>query len=140
MGKSLRFATTIAVCGLLIVLSKTGSFRFDTTTAVAEERRGGSTITEVRVMPRHKAVRLTWKATVPQDNPMTFEIRRSMVSPDGEEVLVATIEAEPGAKSYGYVDKSVPVEENYFYRIVIPETQETVGPFQARPPFSLPST
>ena len=140
MSKPLWIATTIMGCGLLIGSSGTGSLHVDTTAAFAEEHPGGTIITETRVMPRHKAVRLTWKATVPEDSPMTFEIRRSMVSPDGDEVLVTTIEAEPGKKSYRYVDKSVPVEENYFYRIVIPETGETMGPFQARPPFSLPST
>ncbi len=140
MSKSLWVATTVAVSGLLIGFSGTGSFRDNITEALAKEHAGGSTITEVRVMPRHKAVRLTWKATVPEDSPMTFEIHRSMVSPDGDDVLVTTIEAEPGTKSYRYVDKSIPVEENYFYRIVIPETGEIMGPFQARPPFSLPST
>jgi len=139
MSKPLWIAITMILWGLLIGFSGTGSFHVATTTAVAAEH-GGSTITEIRVMPRHKAVRLTWKATVPEDTPMTFEIRRSMVSPDGDEVLVVTIEAEPGEKSYRYVDKSVPVEENYFYKIVIPETGETMGPFQVRPPFSLPST
>jgi hypothetical protein len=140
MRKLLWVTTMITVCGLLIGFSETGSFRFDATGVAAEEHPAGSIITEARVMPRHKAVRLAWKATVPEDGPITFEIRRSMVSPDGDEVLVATIEAEPGEKSYRYVDKSVPVEENYFYKIVIPETGETMGPLQARPPFSLPST
>ena len=140
MSKPLWVATTITVCGLLIGLSGSGSVYVGITEAVAEEHAGGAIITEARVMPRHKAVRLTWKATVPEGSPMTFEIHRSMVSPDGDDVLVTTIEAEPGTKSYRYVDKSIPVEENYFYTIVIPETGETMGPFQARPPFSLPST
>jgi hypothetical protein len=140
MSKPLWIATTIMVGGLLIGSTGTGSFYVDTTVAFAEEHPGGIIITETRVMPRHKAVRLTWKATVPEQGPVTFEIRRSMVSPDGDEVLVTTIEAKPGENSYRYVDKSVPVEENYFYKIVIPETGETMGPFQARPPFSLPST
>ena len=63
-----------------------------------------------------------------------------MVSPDADVVQVTAIEAKPGEKSYRYVDKTLPVEENYFYWIVIPETGETIGPFQVRPPFSLPST
>jgi hypothetical protein len=140
MSKPLWVATIITVCGLLIGFSGTGSFYVGITEAAAEEHGGGSIITETRVMPRHKAVRLTWKATVPEDSPMTFEIRRSMVSPDGDDVVVTRIEAMSGTKSYRYVDKTVPVEENYFYRIVIPETGEIMGPFQVRPPFSLPST
>ena len=140
MSKPLWVATMVTVCGLLIGFSGTGLLFVSITESVAEEHAGGSVITETRVMPRHKAVRLTWKATVPEDSLMTFEIRRSMVSPDGDDVLVTTIEAKPGTKSYRYVDKTVPVEENYFYKIVIPETGETMGPFQVRPPFSLPST
>ena len=139
MTKPLWVATIITVGGLF-GFSGTGSLFVSITEAVAEEHGGGPIITETRVMPRHKAVRLTWKATVPEDIPMTFEIRRSMVSPDEDDVLVTTIEARPGKRSYRYVDKTIPVEENYFYRIVIPETGETMGPFQVRPPFSLPST
>jgi hypothetical protein len=139
MKKPLRVAVVITLLGLFFGLSGTGFFAMEDTTAVAEEH-GGSTITEIRVMARHKAVRLTWKARVPEEPPLTFEIHRSMVSPDADAVQVTAIEAKPGEKSYRYVDKSIPVEENYFYKIVIPETGETVGPFQVRPPFSLPST
>ena len=37
-------------------------------------------------------------------------------------------------------DKNLPVEENYFYKIEIPATEESFGPLQVRPPFSLPTT
>ena len=108
--------------------------------ANAEEKVKGATISEFRVQPRHKAVRLTWKARIPEEEQRTFEVHRSMVTPEGAYTLVTSIKGKPGTKTYRYVDKTVPVEENYFYKIEIPETKETFGPLQVRPPFSLPST
>ena len=63
-----------------------------------------------------------------------------MVRADGDYTLVKSIKGSAGAKKYRYVDKSIPVEENYFYKIEIPETKEIFGPLQVRPPFSRPST
>ena len=108
--------------------------------AHAEERAKEATISEFRVQPRHKAVRLTWKARIAKEGQLTFEVHRSMVTPEGAYTLVASIKGRPGTKTYRYIDKTVPVEENYFYKIEIPETKETFGPLQVRPPFSLPST
>lgn len=108
--------------------------------ANAEESTKEATICEFRVQARHKAVRLTWKARIAEEDQLTFEIHRSMVTPEGAYTLVTSIKSRPGTKTYRYIDKTVPVEENYFYKIVIPETKETFGPLQARPPFSLPTT
>jgi hypothetical protein len=63
-----------------------------------------------------------------------------MVSPDAEYTKVTSVQGKPGTATYRYTDKSIPTEENYFYRIEIPETKESYGPLQVRPPFSLPST
>ncbi len=106
----------------------------------AGEKAEEATISEFKVRARHKAVRLTWKANIAGDEPVTFEILRSMVRADAEYSLVNSIKGRPGAKKYRYVDKSIPVEENYFYKIKIPETNEIFGPLQVRPPFSRPST
>ncbi len=108
--------------------------------AYAEEKAKEATISEFRVRSRYMAVRLTWNARVAGEDQLTFEIHRSMVTPEGEYTLVTSIKGRPGTKTYRYIDKTVPVEENYFYKIVIPETKETFGPLQARPPFSLPTT
>jgi hypothetical protein len=108
--------------------------------AHAGEKAKEATISEFRVRSRYMAVRLTWKARIPEEEQLTFEVHRSMVTPEGEYTLVTSIKGRPGTKTYRYIDKTVPVEENYFYKIVIPETKETFGPLQARPPFSLPST
>jgi hypothetical protein len=108
--------------------------------AHAEEKAKAATISEFKVRSRYMAVRLTWKATIAEDGQLTFEVHRSMVTPEEAYTLVTSVKGRPGTKTYRYIDKTVPVEENYFYKIVIPETKETFGPLQARPPFSLPTT
>lgn len=108
--------------------------------ASAEQSAKEATIWEFRAQARHKAVRLTWKACIAGEDQLTFEIQRSMVTAEGAYTLVTSIKGEAGTKTYRYIDKTVPAEENYFYKIVIPETKETFGPLQVRPPFSLPST
>jgi hypothetical protein len=108
--------------------------------AHAEESAKEAAISEFRALPRHKAVRLTWKARIAEEDQLTFEIHRSMVTPEGAYTLVTSIKGKPGTRTYRYVDKAIPAEENYFYKIVIQETKETIGPVQVRPPFSLPST
>jgi hypothetical protein len=108
--------------------------------AGAAEKNQEAAISEFRVWARYKAVRLTWEASISEKEQRTFEIYRSMVRPDGEYTLVTSIKGSPEVTRYEYVDKTVPVEENYFYKIEIPETKEAFGPLQARPPFSAPST
>jgi len=108
--------------------------------AVGEEKVRSATISEFRVQARYRAVRLTWEARISETEPLTFQIYRSMVRPDGEYTLVSSINGTAEVTRYEYIDKSVPVEENYFYKIEVPETKEAFGPLQARPPFSAPST
>ncbi len=108
--------------------------------AYAEEQIERASISELRVTALHKAARLTWVATIDSSRPVTFEIYRSQATPDGPYSLVTSIEWRPGVKKYRYVDKSLPVEENYFYKIEIPATNESFGPLQVRPSFSLPAT
>lgn len=108
--------------------------------AAAAEKDQEATISEFKVQGRYRAVRLIWEAGISEKEQRTFEIYRSMVRPDGEYTLVTSIKGTPGVTKYEYIDKTVPVEENYFYRIEIPETKEVFGPLQARPPFSAPST
>jgi hypothetical protein len=110
--------------------------------AGAEEEAKQATLSEFRVWARYKSVRLTWEARISQTEtePLTFQIYRTMVRPDGEYSFLASIKGTPEVSRYEYIDKSVPVEENYFYKIEIPETKEAFGPLQARPPFSAPST
>lgn len=108
--------------------------------ADAEEGTEGASIAKLKVEPLYRAVRLTWKAKINDDGPVTFEIYRSMARPDEPYTLVTSIEKKPGVEKYKYIDKNLPVEENYFYKILIPEKKESFGPHQVRPPFSLPTT
>lgn len=108
--------------------------------AHAGEQAESASISELKVTALHKAVRLTWKAAIDSGGPVMFEIHRSQVTPDGPYSLVTSIEWRPGVKEYCYVDKSLPAEENYFYKIEIPATNESFGPMQVRPSFSLPAT
>ena len=108
--------------------------------AYAEEQIERASISELRVTPLYKAVRLTWVASIDSSEQVTLEIYRSQVTPDGPYSLVTSIELRPGVKKYRYVDENLPVEENYFYKMEIPATNESFGPVQVRPSFSLPAT
>lgn len=144
------FLGAMLVSSLFIVLPpfhRGGSFEwiqtFETGTiaaAHAEERQKRASITKLKVEPLYRAVRLTWKVRTDGNGPLTFEIYRSMARPDAPYTLVNSIEKRPGVKKYKYIDKKLQVEENYFYKIVIPESKESFGPLQVRPPFSLPTT
>ena len=131
--------------GLFIVLPcfHPGGF-FDSvgTIAVAAAEQGAQSpsIPKLKVAPLYRAVRLTWKVKIDDESPVTFQIYRRMTSPDGPYTFVTSIKGKPGVKKYKYIDKKLPVEENYFYKIVIPEKKESFGPLQVRPPFSLPTT
>ncbi len=145
-----RLFGVIVVGGLFVVFpfldsgehfAAIGSFasRIPAVAQAGEVQESGS-ITKLKVEPLYRAVRLTWRARIDDKGPLTFEIYRSMASPDGPYTLVTSIEKRPGVKKYKYIDKRLQVEENYFYKIVIPETKENFGPLQVRPPFSLPTT
>ncbi|MFH1480923.1 MAG: hypothetical protein ABIG67_06625 [Pseudomonadota bacterium] len=108
--------------------------------AHAEEKKEPASITQFKVEPLYRAVRLTWKASIDDRAQVTFQIYRSMATPEAPYTLVTSIGMKPGMKKFKYIDKNLQVEENYFYKIVIPETKEAFGPLQVRPPFSLPTT
>ena len=105
----------------------------------AEGETGGS-LSKFKVEALHKAARISWTVSEGLNGPITFEVHRSMSSPDAEYILVTSVEWTEGTQKYKYVDKKLPAEENYFYKVVILETNETYGPVQVRPPFSLPAT
>ncbi|MBW1765548.1 MAG: hypothetical protein JRJ65_00675 [Deltaproteobacteria bacterium] len=147
MRRSIHSVTAVAVFYGLFIILLSVPLKLSSTSLLegisvvqAGEKAEEATVSEFKVRARHKAVRLTWKANIAGDEPLTFEILRSMVRADAEYTLVKSIKGSPGSKTYRYVDKSVPVEENYFYKIKIPETKEIFGPLQVRPPFSMPST
>ncbi len=112
----------------------------ETLSAADTEEGKQATISEFRAQARYRAVRLTWEARISEKGRLTFEVYRSMANPDGKYTLVTSINGTPEVTRYEYVDKTVPAEENYFYKIEIPETKEAFGPLQARPPFSTPTT
>jgi hypothetical protein len=117
-----------------------GSQLWHLSAAHATEEAERGSVTKFKVQPLYKAVKVSWRAKVESGDPVTFEIHRSMFKSEGPYTLVATVEWDPASKKYQYVDKNLPVEENYFYKIVIPATAESFGPLQVRPPFSLPTT
>jgi hypothetical protein len=131
------FACT-CTCGVLNPIR--GHIPGTISAAYAEEQTETASISKLRVSALYKAVRLTWVATIDSSGPVTFEIYRSQATPDGPYRLVTSLEWRPGVKKYRYVDKDLPVEENYFYKIEIPATNESFGPLQVRPSFSLPAT
>jgi hypothetical protein len=142
-----RFGHWIIGCALLtgIFLSPydnegTWCSRINIALAETEEEANGATISKLKVEPLYRAAVLTWKVGGNHGGPVTFEIYRAMSGPEQEYKPVTSIRQDLNERKYKYVDKNLPVEENYFYKIMIPETRESFGPLQVRPPFSLPTT
>ncbi len=134
-----KWMFSIAVFFILLIGSAVFDYRW-TDSALAKDVLKKGAITKLRVEPLYRSVRITWKIKKTDDHPVTFEIYRSMAGPKPEYELVAAMKNKPDVKKYKYLDKKLPVEENYLYKIVIPETNESFGPLKVRPPFSLPTT
>jgi hypothetical protein len=108
--------------------------------SLAQDKIQDKGLRNLKAEPLYRAVRLTWMSTLEGKGPLTFEVLRSQAKPEGPYSVVVTLEGKTGTHKHECVDKNLPVEENYFYKIRIQQTGEELGPVQVRPPFSLPTT
>ena len=108
---------------------------------VASSQQGAEpTVTDFKAQPLYRAAHLTWKVRGRSERPVTFQILRSDTFVEGPYAEVAVFPSTPAKGTYEYVDKSVGTEAKYYYKLIIKETGEALGPTPTRPYFSPPAT
>lgn len=108
--------------------------------SLAQDKARDKRLRNLKAEPLYRAVKLTWMSNLEGEESLSFEVLRSQAKPEGPYSSVVMLEGKTGTHKYEYLDKNLPVEENYFYKIRIQQTSEEFGPVQVRPPFSLPTT
>ena len=106
----------------------------------ADKDPGGAFISDFKAQSLYRAVKLRWKVKAPFKDGATFQILRSDSFADGPYSEIATVPYAKESMEYRYVDKRLPSESTYYYKLVIMGGGETYGPISARPFFLLPST
>ncbi len=101
---------------------------------------GGTSITDFKAYPLHRAVELKWTVKNPFKKGVTFQILRSDSFVEGPYEKIAAIPYVKEDIEYTYFDKKMRRESKYYYKLVVIGGGETYGPVAARPFFSLPST
>jgi len=125
-------AVSIFFCAVLIVLM--------IIPGKAWSQKADATIMTFKVDAMYRAAKLTWKAKGDLKSEMAVQIWRADTFEDGPYNEVGVVKITPGKTSYEYVDKSMGAEAKYYYKLIIKETNETIGPFPTRPYFSPPAT
>lgn len=108
--------------------------------AASPEQKSEPTVTDFKAQPLYRAASLTWKVGKQPARPFTFQILRSDTFIEGPYTEIAVFQSTPAKASYEYVDKSVGTEAKYYYKLIIKETGEALGPVSTRPYFSPPAT
>ncbi len=103
-------------------------------------QKANSTISDFRVQALYRAAKLTWKASDGIKNPTLVQIMRSDTFEEGPYKEVETVTLSPGKTAYEFVDKSMGSEAKFFYKLVVKDTGESLGPLPTRPFFSPPAT
>ena len=103
-------------------------------------QKADPTIMSFKVDAMYRAAKLTWKAEGDLKNEMAVQILRADTFEEGPYNEVGVVKITPGKTSYEYVDKSMGAESKYYYKLIIKETNETIGPVPTRPYFSPPAT
>ena len=104
------------------------------------EQKSEATVTDFKAQPLYRAASLTWKVRKQLAQPFTFQILRSDTFVEGPYTEIAAFQSTPAKASYEYVDKNVGTEAKYYYKLIIKETGEALGPVPTRPYFSPPAT
>ncbi len=99
-----------------------------------------STFGDFKVDALYRAAKLSWKTSGDPKGEMSVQIMRADTFEDDPYQEVAVVKLSPGKSSYEYIDKSMGAEAKYYYKLIIKETQESIGPKPTRPFFSPPAT
>ena len=97
-------------------------------------------IMSFKVEALYRAAKLTWKAKGDLKNEIAVQVLRADTFEEGPYKEVGVVKITPGKTSYEYIDKSMGAEAKYYYKLIIKETNETIGPLPTRPYFSPPAT
>ncbi len=108
--------------------------------ASADMDPGGTSISGFKAQSLFRAVELKWQVETPLQKGVRFQIVRSDAFAEGPYKEVAVVPYNEGSREYTYVDKGMPSESKYFYKLVVIGMGEAYGPVSARPFFSLPAT
>jgi len=108
--------------------------------SAALAQKADATIMGFKVDAMYRAAKLTWKAKGDLKSEMAVQILRADTFEEGPYNEVGVVKITPGKTSYEYLDKSMGAEAKYYYKLIIKETNETIGPVPTRPYFSPPAT
>ena len=99
-----------------------------------------STFADFKVDALYRAAKLSWKTAGDPKSEISVQIMRADTFEDGPYQEVGVVKITPGKSSYEYFDKSMGAEAKYYYKLIIKETNESIGPKPTRPFFSPPAT
>jgi len=105
-----------------------------------ESSSQGSAFADFKVDALYRAAKVSWKTAGDPKGEMTIQVMRADTFEDAPYQEVGVVKAAPGKSSYEYIDKSIGTEAKYYYKLVIKETNESIGPKPTRPFFSPPAT
>ena len=108
--------------------------------APGESPSQSSTFAEFKVDALYRAAKVSWKTAGDPKGEMSVQIMRADTFEDGPYQEVGVVKITPGKSSYEYIDKSMGAEAKYYYKLIIKETNESIGPKPTRPFFSPPAT
>ena len=103
-------------------------------------QKADPTISDLKVQALYRAAKLTWKAKDGIKNSIAVQIMRSDTFEEGPYKEVETVNLAPGKTAYEFVDKSMGSEAKFFYKLIVKDTGESLGPLPTRPFFSPPAT
>ncbi len=99
-----------------------------------------STFADFKVDALYRAAKVSWKTAGDPKGEMSVQIMRADTFEDGPYQEVGLVKMTPGKTAYEYIDKSMGAEAKFYYKLIIKETNETIGPKPTRPFFSPPAT
>jgi hypothetical protein len=99
-----------------------------------------STFADFKVDALYRAAKLSWKTAGDPKSEMSVQIMRADTFEDGPYQEVGVVKITPGKTSYEYIDKSMGSEAKFYYKLIVKETNESIGPKPTRPFFSPPAT
>ncbi len=108
--------------------------------SVGLPQKADPTIGDFKAQAEFRAVKLTWKASGELKKEMAVQVLRADTDEEGAYKELAVVQITPDKQAYVYVDKGMRTEAKYYYKLVIKETNESLGPIAARPFFSPPAT
>ncbi len=106
----------------------------------AESPSQGSTFADFKVDALYRAAKVSWKTAGDPKGELSIQIMRADTFEDGPYQEVGVVKIAPGKSSYEYIDKGMGAEAKYYYKLIVKETNESIGPKPTRPFFSPPAT